>query len=818
MFKNYFKIAYRNLLNHKFYSLINIMGLAVGIACCLLIVLFVQDELSYDRFNKKAGRIYRVATEINFSGNYFNVATTPAPLAEAFKNDFPEVESVVRFRNTGSWFVTRTDERSKETYKEEQVIYSDESFFDVFSIPLLKGNPATALKEPYSLVLSEKTAEKIFGEEDPVGKALLLDDEYNYKVTGVFEEIPANTHFHFSMMLSMESLEESKQDIWLSNNFNTYITLAEKADPAGLEAKFDDFIKKYVGPQIQNFLGTTMEESAKAGNNISFYLQPLTDIHLHSDLTAELEPNSDIKFVYIFTAIGFFILIIASINFMNLATARSARRAKEVGIRKTLGSGKRQLIIQFLTEAVILSILALIIAFGLVEIFLPAFNTLSGKELSIHYFENYTLIFSGIIITILVGLMSGSYPAFFLSSFKPIAVLKGNLLKAGAKDSWLRSGLVVFQFTISIILIVGTAVVFKQLNFIQNKKLGFNKEQVIILHDTFTLGSQLEAFKNEMLRKPGIINASASSFLPVRSSRSDMTFWPQGRPDNANVVSMQFWNVDEDYVPTFGMEIIVGRNFSEKFSTDSSAIILNEAALKKFGFKNPIGQVISTIKGAPGENSMQNIINYTVIGVVKDFHFESLRDNISPLCFMMPRSTGNLSFRINTGETSINETISALKEQWGKFAPGHPFDYSFLDDRFLEMYQAEQKIGKIFGVFAGIAIFIACLGLFGLAAFTAEQRTKEIGVRKVLGATVLDVVMLLTRQFSKLLFIAFILAAPISWLVMNDWLQNFAYRTQISISIFLVAGGVSFIVAWLTMSYQSVKAALINPVQSLKSE
>lgn len=816
MLKNYLKIAIRNLVNHKFYSIINILGLAVGIACCLLIALFVQHELSYDKFHKKADRIYRVDSEIDFSGNHFDLAVAPAPMAEALVNDYPEVEHVVRFRNRGSWIVGRPNET--ETFKERDLIFADASLFDVFSIPLIKGNPETALKEPNSLVISKKIAGKYFGDSGPIGKTLILDNEYEYKVTGMFDEIPENSHFHYDLFASMETLDESRNGMWLSNNFQTYIVLTEDTNPEQVEAKFDGMIRKYIGPEVQKFLGSSLEEAAKAGSSIKFMLRPLTDIHLYSDLTAELEPNSDIKYIYIFSAIAFFILVIACINFMNLATARSAKRAKEVGIRKTLGSLKRQLVLQFLTESIILSLIALVIAIGLVELFLPSFNTLSGKLLETSYFDNSAIIAVSIVITLLVGLLAGSYPAFFLSSFRPVNVLKGDFIKSGAGTTWIRSGLVIFQFAISIILIIGTAVIYKQLNYIQNKKLGFDKEQVVILHDAYALGDQTKSFKNEMLGYSNIKSASLSSYLPVNSARSDMTFWPEGRPENDNMVSMQFWKVDHDYVPTFGMEIVKGRNFSEKFSTDSTALILNEAAVKKFGFKDPIGKRISSYVLNDDDFSVNTdeLKTYSVIGVVKDFHYESLRDNISPLCLMLPHTSGNLSFRVNTDDMST--VLAELESHWKKFAPGQPFEYSFLDDRFAEMYQTEQKIGKIYGVFAAIAIFIACLGLFGLAAFTAEQRTKEIGVRKVMGASVWDVVLLMSRQFSKLVIIAFILAAPISWMIMNGWLENFAYRTNISLGVFLLAGGLAFIIAWLTMSYQSVKAAMANPVNSLRSE
>nr|NIM11352.1 FtsX-like permease family protein [Candidatus Aminicenantes bacterium]NIM78133.1 FtsX-like permease family protein [Candidatus Aminicenantes bacterium]NIN17451.1 FtsX-like permease family protein [Candidatus Aminicenantes bacterium]NIN41347.1 FtsX-like permease family protein [Candidatus Aminicenantes bacterium]NIN84117.1 FtsX-like permease family protein [Candidatus Aminicenantes bacterium] len=590
-----------------------------------------------------------------------------------------------------------------------------------------------------------------------------------------------------------------------------YLVLGKHVAPKSLEAKFPEVIKKYFSPQVEKFFGQSLEALIASGNvSVLFYLQPLQRIHLHSDLMAELEPNSDIKYVYIFSAIALFILIIASINFMNLSTARSAGRAKEVGIRKVVGSLRSQLIRQFLTESMILSIISMVIALLLVKLVLPYFNTLSGKELIMSDYYRWEMILAAIVITLLTGLLAGLYPAFLISAFRPITVLKGQL-KSGVKSGWLRSGLVVFQFAASIILIIGTLVVMNQLNYIQDKKLGFDKEQVLILHNAYLLDKQAETFKNEMLTHLQIKRATISGYLPIPSSRNSSAVFPEGQVANKNSTSIQNWIVDYDYIKTLGMKVIKGRDFSREFSTDPSAVIINQAAAKQFGWKEPIDKRLSRFTSLKGD-----MTTYTVIGMVEDFHFESLRDTIGPLVMFLGEHKDLMSFRIDTG--NIPGTIDLLRDKWNRFLPGQPFEYSFLDERFYEVYKAEQKLGQIFGAFAVLAIFVGCLGLFGLAAFIAEQRTKEIGIRKVFGASVSSIIGLLSREFVILVGIANIIAWPVAYFVMNKWLQDFAYRTPLSPLIFLAAGAAAIIIALLTTSYQAVKAAFTDPVKSLKYE
>jgi putative ABC transport system permease protein len=807
MLKNFIKTALRNLSKRKGYSLINIAGLAIGMASCLLILMFVSDELSYDAFNEKADRIYRVAGAFRYGGRDIDVATAPAPMAKVLIDEFPEVEDAVRFTQRGR-FIFRYGENS---YKETHLTYVDPSFFNLFSIPLLRGDPETALTQPNTIILSRKTAQKYFGEQDPIGKTLRRNDQTDYMVTGVFEEIPDNSHFHFDIMISMISLPDSKNQFWLSQNYQTYILLRQGADPDAVDAKFDDLLVKYMGPQIKAFMGKSLEELAASGElGGKFFLQRLRDIHLHSDLIGEMEPTSDIKYVYIFTAIALFILVIASINYMNLSTARSAGRAKEVGIRKVLGSFRSQLVRQFLTESMVLSLVSLVAALGLLWMALPFFNGLTGKNLSMSDMVSPTMLVVLVLVALTVGILAGSYSAFFISAFRPVNVLKGRM-KSAVKSGWFRSALVVFQFTASTVLIIGTFVVSNQLHYIQNKKLGYNKEQVLILNNAYLLGSQIEAFKNEMLSYPQVVNATISDYLPIPSDRNLTAVLPEGERDSVKATSMQNWIVDYDYITTMGMKIVAGRDFSRDYSTDTKAAIINQETARQFGWDEPVGMSVGRVVDAKG-----NIDLYQVVGVVEDFHYETLKETIGPLVMFLGDSNGRISFRIETKD--IPGTIGLLRTKWREFLPNQPFEYSFMDERFNDMYKTEQRINKIFGVFAGFAIFIGCLGLFGLAAFTAEQRTKEIGIRKVLGASAPGIFRLLTREFVMLVAVANVIAWPVAFLAMRGWLRDFSYRISLSVWVFLFAGLMTLLVALLTVSFQAVKAALSNPSDSLRYE
>ena len=808
MFRSYLKIALRNLRKNKAFSAINILGLAIGIGTCLLITLYVMDEISYDRYNEKADRIYRVNASINFGGTLQNLAVAPDPLAPTMVKEYPQVENAVRFRNYGSAVIRK----GEQNIKEERIIAADATLFDVFTLPMIDGNPKTALAEPNTVVITEPIARKYFGTTRATGKVLRFDNSTDYKVTGVIQKIPATSHFHFDFFISMSGFDESKQNNWVSFNFNTYLLLREGAGPGFLEKAFEQLKDKYLYPQAQEIMSITRESFEKSGSYINFSLTPLRDIHLRSDLTAELGANSSIQFVYIFSAVALLILVIACVNFMNLSTARSANRAKEVGVRKVLGTHRSHLVNQFLTESVVMSLIAFLLGYIIALLMLPLFNQLAGKELSLSVMQHPVLLPVLFGCSVVVGLLAGSYPAFYLSSFQPIKVLKGTT-GSGFRSSRFRSTLVVFQFSISIALIIGTIVIYRQLNYIQNKKLGFNKEQVLVVKDTYVLGQQTEVFRNEALRLPHIVSASVSGYLPVPSSRSEDIFFPEGEMDPEKSISMQNWMVDVEYINTMGMEMAKGRNFSKGLQTDSTAVIINEAAAGVMGLQDPVGKKLGLLADVNDKNSMRY---YTIIGVVKNFNYESLRNNIEALCMRLGRSTGSMSFRMKTGD--VMGVLQSMERLWKKMVPGEAFTYSFLDEDFNAVYRTEQRMGRIFISFAVLAIFIACLGLFGLVTYAAEQRTREIGIRKVLGASVGSIAGMLSKDFLKLVLIAALIVFPVSWWAMQRWLQDFAYRISISWWIFVFAAAVALLIALLTISFQAIKAALANPVESLRTE
>jgi putative ABC transport system permease protein len=807
MIKNYFKIVFRNLLRNKAFSAINILGLAIGIATCLIIMLFVNNELSYDRYNKKANRIVRVFFQGNVQGEKMNEATVMPPVAQTLKADFPEIEAATRIRNYGTPRLIYGD----RSFREDAFAFVDSNFFQVFTLPLVQGNAKTALIEPNTIIITKALAHKYFGNEDPLGKIIAFKDGKNAacKVTGVIDKVPVNSHFHFELFASMASLPESREPTWMSSNFYTYLVLAKDYDYKKLEAKLPQVVEKYIGPQLYQAMGITLAEFKKKGNNISFHLQPLTDIHLHSDFSGDLSQPADIRYVYIFGAIALFMLTIACINFMNLSTASASKRSREVGIRKVLGSLKLELIRQFLLESILITAIALILAIVIMYMALPLFNELAGQNLTLRVSDHPWLIPGLALLVLLVGILAGSYPAFYLSSFKPVAVLKGKFT-SGKKSISLRSGLVVFQFFISIILIVGTTVVYKQLSYIRHKKLGYNKEQIMILPDTWMLGKNQEIFRHEVQNDFRVASVSSSRYLPAGESDNNNFFISPGENSTQLIKTLRY-EVDENYIPTLGIQMLQGRNFSEEFATDSGAVILNEAAADALGWKQrAVGQIISWT------DNHGKKITYNVIGIIKDFHFRSLHERISPLVMTLAPDQGTLIVKFKTKD--IASLTSTLKKRWTEFGAEEPLNYSFLDERFNNTYKSEQKIGMILSIFTGLIIFVACLGLFGLAKFAAEQRTREIGIRKVLGSSVTEIVNLLSIEFLKLVFIAFIIAAPIAWFVMNKWLQDFAYRIQISWWVFIVAGLIALIIALATISFQAIKAAIANPVKSLRTE
>jgi putative ABC transport system permease protein len=807
MLQNYIKIAWRNLLRNKAFSAINITGLALGLATCMLISLFVLDELSYDRFNEKADRIVRVVFRAIMNGGEINEANVMPPVAQTLKMDYPEVEEATRIRTAGAPSITVGD----KTFRDDQVAYVDSNFFQVFSLPLIQGDAKTALIQPGTAVITQAMAQKYFGTENPVGKTLTVKS-WNalFRITGVIDKMPVNSHFHFDMLTSLAGVSDAKSPSWMTSGYYTYLVLPKGYDPNQLEAKLPQVVSKYMGPQIQQAFGMTMAQFRQKGNNLSLLLQPLTDIHLHSNLTGEIAPNSDAQYVYIFGAIALFMLLIACINFMNLSTAGASKRAKEVGVRKVMGSVRQSLMNQFLIESLLLTMIALLLAIGIVYLALPLFNELAGKELALNLKNSLWLLPGLLLLGLAVGVLAGSYPAFFLSSFKPIAVLKGTKFTGDRKSIGLRSGLVVVQFCISIILMVGTTVVYQQLNYIQNKKLGYTKEQVLVLPETWQLDKKEEVFRNQIMQDPRVVSVSTSGYLPAGPSyNNNYMMYPES--NSTQFVKGIRYDVDYEYIPTLGMQMIAGRNFSRAYGTDSSGVILNETAAKILGWgANAVGH---TIGHAENEGTQKT---YRVIGVVKDFHFRSLHESISPLVMVLSKNSGTVIVKIRPKD--ISGLLASLENEWKKLSPDAPFTYSFLDKRFNDTYLAEQKTARILGIFAGLTIFVACLGLFGLATFMAEQRTKEIGVRKVLGASVTSIVGLLSKDFLKLVAVAIVLASPVAWYAMNRWLQDFAYKIDISWWVFALSGLLAVGIALLTVSFQSIKAALMNPVKSLRSE
>ncbi|HEX9955793.1 MAG TPA: ABC transporter permease, partial [Fibrella sp.] len=712
-------------------------------------------------------------------GEKIREAHVMPPVAQILKANYPEVEEATRLRWAGPPLITYAD----KSFPNERFAYVDPNFFDVFTLPLISGDAKTALVQPNTLVISQSAAEKYFGKANPIGK-LLTVKSWNaaFTVTGVMKDVPANSHFHPDFLASMAGFADGKSTSMMTSEFHTYLVLPKGYDHNQLEAKLPKIVATYMGPQLQQSFGMSMSQFLQKGNQIGLFLTPLTDIHLRSDSVHELEPGSDIRYIYIFGAIAVFMLLIACINFMNLSTAGASKRGKEVGIRKVLGSVRSSLTSQFLTESLLLTAISLILAIALVAIALPFFDDLTDKELSLGLLKTPWLLPAILVLGTLVGILAGSYPAFFLSSFKPIAVLKGGTPLSGSGKSGIgvRSGLVVFQFFIATLLMVGTTVVYQQLNYIQNKKLGYNKDQVIVLRESWRLGANERVFRQQLAQDSRVANVTASGFLPAGPTNNN-NFISYADDNTSQFVKTICYNVDDEYIPTMGMEMAVGRNFSAQFPTDSSGVILNETAARAYGWTgNALGHTITH----PDNEGKKTI--YTVIGVVKDFHFKSFHERISPLLMVMGNNGGTIILKAKTKD--VGPLVVTLQKQWAAFKTGVLFDYYFLDESVMKTYLAEQKTGRILGLFAGLTIFVACLGLFGLAMFTAEQRQKEIGVRKVLGATVASVVGLLSKDVLKPVLIAIVLASPIAWYAMNRWLADFAYKVDIQWWVFALAG------------------------------
>ncbi|MFA6085213.1 ABC transporter permease [Mucilaginibacter sp.] len=808
MFKNYIKTAFRSLYKNKGFTAINILGLALGLATCLLIVLYVVDELSYDRYNTKADRIYRVNADLKLGENRKDYAVVMPPLAKTLIAEFPYVADAVRLKNAYTMHV----KKGEVNMIENKVAFADPSLFNVFTLPMISGDAKTALAEPNSVVMTESTAKKYFDKTDVVGQMMVLNDNQNFKITGVIKDVPKNSHFNFDFFLSMATWADSRSNAWLRNDYSTYVLLKDAKDVKKLAGSLDAFLLKMSGDQMKSEIGMSYADFEKSGSYFRLNLTPLTDIHLKSSRIGELAANSTTQYVYIFSAVAIFILLIACVNFMNLSTARSSNRAREVGVRKVLGSPRKYLIAQFLSESIMITFFATVIALFAAVALLPLFNQLAGKNIAITQATLLWLLPVSTLIVLVVGALAGSYPAFFLSAFQPIDVLKGKL-SAGFKGGGLRSFLVVFQFGISVFLIIGTLVIKNQLSFIQTTNLGYNRNQVLVIKNPYELNKATNTFKNELSQLPGVTSATMTGFIPVSNYRSTSIYFKDATLDQKNSIFPQSWEVDADWIPTLDIKMTAGRNFSKDRLSDSGAVIINEAAAKFLGYKNPLNQTL--YKSLGGKTELSNTKKYQVIGVMKDFHFSSLHEKIEPLIIRLGENNGAISLRVNT--KNLPALMSQIKEKWATLSAVQ-MDYSFMDQDFDASYRSEQRVGTIFIVFTSLAIIIACLGLFGLTAYAAEQRTKEIGIRKVLGANVTVIVSMLSKDFIKLVLIAILIASPLAWYMMHLWLQDFAYRVSIQWWVLAGSACAALVIAFVTISFQSIKAALANPVNSLRSE
>ncbi|MFT3823812.1 MAG: ABC transporter permease [Chitinophagaceae bacterium] len=811
MIKNYLKIAFRHLSRHKVFTTIQVFGFAVGLATCLLITLFVRDELSYDRYNTKADRIYRVNADFKLNGEVLNERLSPAPLAPALTAGFPYIEKTLRIAREGTLLVNK----GQEVIPEPNTCFADSTFFDVFSLSVLAGDPKTALTEPQSMVITGTIAHKYFpgiALTDIPGKTLLTDKKTNYRITAVIADLPAQSHIHYNFIMSMAGIRDSRNNNWLDNPYVTYILAREGTKQQQVETALNAVTVKYAIPQLAAGLNTTFDDLTKKGVRYRYTVTPLTAIHLHSTLAREAEPSGNIQYIYIFTITAIIILLLACINFMNLSTARSADRSREVGVRKVLGSQRFSLVLQFLTESVLISLAAAVLAILLVILLMPYFNSVSGKSFTAR--NLFTLqILSGLSLTALfTGILAGSYPAIFLSSFRPVQVLKGKLA-TGFKGSWLRNSMVVFQFTAAIILITGTLVIYSQLNYIRNKKLGYNRDQVLLVQHTDLLGVHARMFTDAAQKLPGVEGVTMADVLPTANETHTDIFFKDATANANNTISLEAWYVDAGFIPTLQIKMARGRNFSPDMPTDSAAVLINETAARMLGYSDPLNKNVYT-----GGEEDGKAIAHPVIGVVKDFNAGSLRNTIPPIIFTLSDERSNMAFRIDPKKASA--VIASLEKLYHTVPgmAGQTFSYTFMDEDFNRLYQSEQQTGKIFIGFAVLAIAIACLGLFGLITYAAERRTKEIGIRKVLGADISNIVSLLSVDFIKLVCISAVIAFPVAWWAMHQWLQHFAYRTQISIWVFIIAGVTAILLTLVTISFRAIRAAMANPVNSLRTE
>ncbi len=801
MFKNYLKIAFRCIKRRKIYSFINITGLAIGMAAAMLILLWVRDERSYDRFHANDERIFRAAQVFHYDDYHLETANTPAILAPTILETCPEVELVTRVMGFWDDYLVIADGKK---FNESGLGVADEVFFTLFSFPVIEGNPSTVLSEPQTVVISERTAKKYYGSSAAVGRTLTIFDE-DYLISGIFKNMPDNSHFHLDVLCSFASFERYQKPHWSLNVFKTYVLVREGSDLKALQDKLDDIVKNYMFDSEERY-----EVTRAKGNYTKFPLRPLTDIHLRSHLLWEFEANGNGTYVQFFTIIAVFILLIAVVNYTNLSTARSASRAREVGIRKTVGSTRTSLVRQFLIESVLTSLIALILALIFIRILLPAFRQLVGKPwLQISYIQNPLGLLTIVILVVLIGVTAGLYPSFFLSSFKPAAVLGGKFSQ-GLRSSILRNGLVVFQFSLSIILLVGTLIVQKQMAFVQSQNLGFDRDQVVVIETFGELDQKLSTLKETLLRNPSVVTVSASSSVPGTSftnigSRFEGTESWRGT---------NLFITDQDFLDVIQLEMVEGRFFSKEIPTDGQAMILNESRARELGVDDLLNKRIEMWVGDRNEW-------FHIIGIVKDFHYESFHEPVKPLEMVLLHGTCQwpesfVSVRIHT--SNVRETMAHIRKTWQEIMPGTPFEFSFLDKIYNDQYRNEERTGRIFTIFTLFALFVACLGLLGLASFAAEQRTKEIGIRKILGASVPGIILMMSREFIRWVLLANIIAWPIAYYTMHRWLQSFAYRSDMGWLVFILSGLIAMAIALLAVSFQAIKAATANPADSLRYE
>ncbi|MCF7826972.1 MAG: ABC transporter permease [Candidatus Marinimicrobia bacterium] len=810
MWLSYIRVALRSLIKQRLYAFINIVGLAIGVTTCILILMYVNYERSYDDFHPNANNIYRLNLEGKLGDNSFRMTNSTAQAGPTMLEEFPEVVNYTRIRNTGFPVLRYGD----KVFSEENWWQVDSTIFEVFNIPMLIGDPNTALTQPFSVVITERMAEKYFGDENPIGKTLNSDNRVDFTVTGVVEELPPNSHWHFDFLASMVTYGDSRNPMWLNNNFQTYLQLADGAKVEELEAKFPALIIKYVGPQIQQFLGISFDQMLERGDAYAFFTTPLLDIHLHSHLMGEIEVNGDGKTVTIFMYIAIFILLLACINYMNLSTARSMSRAREIGIRKTLGGKRGQIIVQFLAESIFVTFIAFALALFLVQTLLPWFSQLIDTPLSLKLSDIPVIL----LWVIPVGLIAGSYPALLLSSFNPIKVLKGNR-SAGKGGNWLRNGLVIFQFAVSVTLLISTMIIRDQLNYLQTKDLGLNPENLLVINKTDDIGQTIQGFKTSLKDDPGIILVSNSTAIPGNDDGYNGNATNMIVNDVEETRLLASFMVDENYADVYDLKLVEGRFFSRERGTDTNTVVINQAAAKAYGVKDPVGQNLLAFRGGDGQTP------FKIIGVVEDYHFESPQQEIRAMVMYL-LGDGTARRRPNWGKfvtvkydpARLDGMLAHIESTWKQFAGNQALEYDHFDEFYARLYRAERQSAAIVLLFAGLAIFIACLGLLGLASFNAERRTKEIGIRKVLGASVAAVLMLLSKDTLKLMLIAIVVAIPVAYYAMSQWLQNYAYRIDISVLVFIGAPLIAMLVAVITVVWQSYQVAVANPVKSLRYE